>query len=433
MGIILIQVSWIKNMVLLREEQIKHRVGEAAMLVAEQLVDLPNSYTPGTTLKKRGLIEGMGWDFFVAPTVASRHTSADIQKRFEKAFRQFELKGVSFEFGIATLGPLGNNLFEKTSPRFFQVFEDTIHNYFTIRGLRQPASTGLMGEAIGVNELLFVAVPGIKDIVLRSLRWNIAASILFTLAILAVFYFTIRTMIRQKKIGEMKTDFINNMTHEFKTPLATISLAVDAMQNEKVIQNQHKMRYFSDIIKEENLRMNKQVETILKASQLDKGEVQLNLKPIAVHSIIQNVVDNFKLQLDHTGGHINLFFKAPNDKIVADEVHLFNLLTNLIDNAIKYAKEQVPPLIQIETNDKGRYIQLRIEDNGIGMNRDTLKRIFEKFYRAHTGNRHNVKGFGLGLSYVKSVTEAMGGKIHADSTVGSGSTFILELPLQLTK
>jgi len=433
MGIILIQVSWIKNMVLLREEQIKHRVGEAAMLVAEQLVDIPNSYIPGTSHKKRGLIEGLGWDFFVSPTVASRHTTAEIQKRFEKAFWQYDLKGVSFEFGIATLGPLGNNLFEKTSPRFFQVFEDTIHNYFTIRGLRQPATTGLMGEAIGVNELLFVAVPGIEDIVLRSLRWNIAASILFTLAILAVFYFTIRTMIRQKKIGEMKTDFINNMTHEFKTPLATISLAVDAMQNEKVVQDQHKMRYFSDIIKEENLRMNKQVETILKASKFDKGEVQLNLKPIAVHALIQNVVDNFKLQLDHTGGHINLFLKATSDKVEADEVHLFNLLTNLIDNAIKFAKEQVPPQIQIETSCRGRFIQLRVEDNGIGMNRDTLKRIFEKFYRAHTGNRHNVKGFGLGLSYVKSVTEAMGGKIHAESTVGNGSLFILELPLHMVK
>jgi len=431
-GIILIQVSWIKNMVLLREEQIKHRVGEATMQVAEQLVDIPNAYTPGSTQKKRGLIEGFGWDFFVPPTVASRHTTADIQKRFVKAFQQYDLKGVSFEFGIATLGPLGNNVFEKTSSRFFQVFEDTIHNYFTIRGLRQPAATGFMGEAIGVTELLFVTVPGIDAIVLRSLRWNIAASILFTLAILAAFYFTIRTMIQQKKIGEMKTDFINNMTHEFKTPLATISLAVDAMRNEKVIQDQTKMQYFSGIIKQENLRMNRQVETILKASQFDKGEVQLNLKPIAVHATIEKVVDNFKLQLEHTGGHINLFLKAGTDMVEADEVHLSNLLTNLVDNAIKYAKEKVPAQIQIESRCTDRFIQLRAEDNGIGMTRDTVKRIFEKFYRAHTGNRHNVKGFGLGLSYVKSVTEAMGGKIYAESIVGKGSTFILELPLQIS-
>ena len=268
-----------------------------------------------------------------------------------------------------------------------------------------------------------------KDIVVRSLRWNIAASILFTLAILAAFYFTIRTMIQQKKIGEMKTDFINNMTHEFKTPLATISLAVDSMRNEKVIQDQEKMRYFSSIIKEENLRMNRQVETILKASQFDKGEVQLNLKPIAVHAALEKVVDNFKLQLEHTGGHINLFLRANIDSVEADEVHLSNLLTNLIDNAIKYAREQVPPQIQLETSCTDHSIQVRVVDNGIGMSRDTVKRIFEKFYRAHTGNRHNVKGFGLGLSYVKSVTEAMGGKITAESTLGKGSVFTLELPL----
>lgn len=185
-------------MVLLREEQIKHRVGETAMQVADQLVEYANPYTPGSSLKKRGLIEGFGLDFFTPPTVASRYTTAEIQKRFLRTFQLNDLKGVSFEFGIATLGPLGNNIFEKTSPRFFKVYEDTAHNYSVVRGLRDPSSAGFMGEAIGVNELLIVVVPGIKDIVVRSLRWNIAASILFTLAILAAFYFTIRTMIQQK-------------------------------------------------------------------------------------------------------------------------------------------------------------------------------------------------------------------------------------------
>ncbi len=291
-------------MVLLREEQIKHRVGETAKLVAEQLVESTSSYAPRSSMKKRGLIEGFGLDFFTVPTVASRHTTVEIQKRFVKAFQQNDLKEVSFEFGIATIGPLGNNIFEKTSPHFFQVFEDTTNNYFTIRGLRDPASVGFMGEGMGVNELLFVAVPGIKEIVLRSLRWNIVASILFTIAILAAFYFTIRTMIQQKKIGEMKTDFINNMTHEFKTPLATISLAVDAMRNQKVIQDQEKMHYFSGIIKEENLRMNRQVETILKASQFDKGEVQLNLKD----GVKNKVVTRLGLQVKFVDAETGEYF-----------------------------------------------------------------------------------------------------------------------------
>jgi two-component system phosphate regulon sensor histidine kinase PhoR len=175
--------------------------------------------------------------------------------------------------------------------------------------------------------------------------------------------------------------------------------------------------------------MNRQVETILKASQFESKDVELNLKAVSLHEIVQQVVDNFKLQLEHAGGHITLFLRAPEYIVLADAVHLSNLLNNLIDNAIKYARKHVPLQIQIETLVSNATIIMRIEDNGMGMSRDTLKRIFEKFYRAHTGNQHNVKGFGLGLSYVKSVTEALGGKIKADSTLGQGSVFTLELPL----
>jgi two-component system phosphate regulon sensor histidine kinase PhoR len=236
-------------------------------------------------------------------------------------------------------------------------------------------------------------------------------------------------MIRQKKMGEIKNDFINNMTHEFKTPIATISLAVDAMRNEKVRQDPGKMTYFSDIIKEENQRMNRQVETILKASQLERQEVDLNLNPVHIHDIIKDVADNFTLQLEDKRGKIEMQLSATNDVVNADEVHLSNLVNNLVDNALKYSKENTPPLVKLSTQSNGKNLVLRIEDNGIGMNRETLKRIFERFYRAHTGNIHNVKGFGLGLSYVKTMVEAHGGIVKADSTLGKGSTFIIDLPL----
>jgi two-component system phosphate regulon sensor histidine kinase PhoR len=237
-------------------------------------------------------------------------------------------------------------------------------------------------------------------------------------------------MIRQKKLSEIKNDFINNMTHEFKTPLATISLAVDAMKNDKVLSDRSKIGYFSGIIKEENQRMNRQVETILKAALLDKREVDLMLKPTHVHEVIKDVADNFTLQLEEKKGKVDLQLNADKDLIEADEVHFPNLINNLLDNAVKYSKENVVPEIKITTSSNEKNITIRLEDNGIGMSKETVKKIFEKFYRAHTGNVHNVKGFGLGLSYVKTMVEAQGGNIKADSILGKGSVFTVEFPLK---
>ena len=413
-------------MVQLREEQIKHRLGEVTKVVTDELMEQSGAYLP-QGYQRRKLLEGFGWDLFTTPTVASRHSAEDLRKRIAKAFKENDLNTIPFEFGLYTFDRFSGNTLQKSSSRFLQAQQDTAHNFYAGRAITAPNATGI--GAIGVSEALFIVVPDVKTVVLRSLRWNIAVSILFTLLILSAFYLTIRTMLQQKKIGEMKNDFINNMTHEFKTPLATISLAVDAMRNDKVIQDREKLGYFSSIIKEENQRMNRQVETILKASQFERKDVDLNLKAVSLHETVQQVVDNFKLQLEHVGGHITLFLRASEHTVLADSVHLSNLLNNLVDNAVKYARENVPPQIQIETIGSDASIVLRIEDNGMGMSRDTLKRIFDKFYRAHTGNQHNVKGFGLGLSYVKNVTEALGGKIKADSTLGQGSVFTLELPL----
>ncbi len=232
---------------------------------------------------------------------------------------------------------------------------------------------------------------------------------------------------KQKKLSEIKSDFINKITQEFKTPLATISLAVDALRNEKVQADKEKTKYFSNIIKEENVRMNKHVETILQAALMEKQELQLNLVPLHVHEFIQYTLDNYRLQLQDRQGEVELLLNAKNDLISADEVHFSNLLSNLIDNAIKYSNDKIR--IIISTHSTKNHLVIRVEDNGIGMSKETVKRIFEKFYRAHTGNLHNVKGFGLGMSYVKTVIDAHKGKIKVDSTLGKGSVFTMELPL----
>lgn len=414
-------------MVLLREEQIKHNVDESTKMVANELAQHKGSYAAGNN-RKGFLTDEFKLDVFRPTTIGQSFGVEEIKKKIQTSFAKNGLKDIQFEFGVGSFDDNGNNIFERTSANFENAMVDSINNYSSNRGLE--ALSGTAGENLSVDEVLFIVVPNIKNLVLKSLRWRIATSIFFTLIILAAFYLTARTMLRQKKLAEIKNDFINNMTHEFKTPIATISLAVDAMRNEKVISDKDKLGYFSSIIKEENQRMNRQVETILKASQLEKQEVDLNLKPVHVHEIIHDVVDNFVLQLDEKKGKVELQLNAANDLINADEVHLSNLVNNLMDNAVKYSKDNTPPSIKLSTSSNAKYFTIRIEDNGIGMNRDTIKRIFERFYRAHTGNVHNVKGFGLGLSYVKTMVEAHDGDIKAESTLGKGSIFTIDLPLK---
>ncbi|MFN9711060.1 MAG: sensor histidine kinase, partial [Bacteroidota bacterium] len=241
-------------------------------------------------------------------------------------------------------------------------------------------------------------------------------------------YITFGTLIKQKKLSEMKSDFINNMTHELKTPLATISLAVDALKNGKVIADENKRNYFTAMIRDENKRMNRHVETILQAAQTEKQQVELNKKPLHIHELIRKAAAQFQLQIEEKGGVFDLRLQAQKDLVMADEIHFANLISNLIDNAIKYSKEK-NLLINIQTKNAGRSFRIMVEDNGIGMTKETQRNIFEKFYRAHTGNIHNVKGFGLGLSYVKAMTEAHEGKIMVDSELGKGALFTLEFPL----
>ena len=262
---------------------------------------------------------------------------------------------------------------------------------------------------------------------LRGLTQFIFGAVLFTLIIAAAFFVTIRTLIRQKKVSEIKNDFINNMTHEFKTPLATISLAVDALKNEKVLHDKEKSQYFTNIIKEENKRMNKQVETILQAALLEKNEVQLNLRELSAHNLIESATNNIALPIEQRGGSLTVNLAAARDTIMVDEVHFTNLINSMLDNAVKYSKEN--PVVRLTTSNAGNNLKILIQDEGIGMNKETLSKIFEKFYRAHTGNVHNVKGFGLGLSYVKTMVEAHGGSIKAESVPGKGSTFSITIPL----
>jgi two-component system phosphate regulon sensor histidine kinase PhoR len=228
-------------------------------------------------------------------------------------------------------------------------------------------------------------------------------------------------------VNEIKNDFINNMTHELKTPLATISLAVDALKTAKVQSDPTSVAYFSNIIKEENVRMNKHVETILETGQLENKDLELNRQPVNVHDLIQAVVDSYKLQLEEKPSNIHMQLDATKPEITADEEHLLHVLSNLMDNAIKYSKEAID--ILVSTANVNNKIIITVEDNGIGMTNETKKHIFEKFYRAHSGNIHNVKGFGLGMSYVKRIVALHKGQIRVQSELDHGTTIEITLPV----
>jgi two-component system phosphate regulon sensor histidine kinase PhoR len=424
LGVIFIQLSWLDSMTRLRKDQIYDKVEAITGRVADELAASRNvSAASGI----RPFALDVPYEDIHAFTAAQRFTSQEIYEKIRLQFLAQELDDVPFEFGLANLA---NNYFQRKSAKFNDWSLDSANYKQIVKYVRPPS--GSETESLVGDEALVIVIPNLKNAAFRSLRPTFVLAGVLTIIIFAAFGFTLWTMWRQKKLGDIKNDFINNMTHEFKTPIATISLAVDALRNEKVQRDVSKLSYFSEIIKEENQRMNRQVETILKAALLDRQEIELNLKPLPAHQIIQDVADNFVLRLQEKGGALELNLKAEQDLIKADEVHFSNLVNNLMDNAVKYSKENVPPKICLATSSTDKNFTIRLEDNGIGMNRETVKRIFEKFYRAHTGNIHNVKGFGLGLSYVKSVVEAHDGHIKAESTLGKGSCFTIDLPLQKT-
>lgn len=428
-GLIYIQYNWLHTMLVNKQEEFKWKVIRTIDEVSKELIEqkgtLPSLRTyrskPGFTLPA----DQFQLELMKPPTIAQKFTEFEIHEKLARSLAHQGLKDIQFEFAItADISSLSVD-YELHSRNFLKQVEDTVNN-LQLQYPLQPASGTDMENMMPV-QLIVVIVPNIKNIVLKEMQWMIIGSIFFTLMIVSAFYVTVGALLRQKKLSEIKNDFINNMTHEFKTPLATISLAVDAIRNEKVIQDRTKMDYFSGIIKEENKRMNKQVETILQAALMDRQEVQLQKRPIHVHELLQQVMGNYTLQFQEKNARVEMNLSAKNDFIEADEVHFRNLLSNLVDNAVKYSKENL--VLRITTHATNKFLVIKFEDNGIGMTKETVKRIFEKFYRAHTGNLHNVKGFGLGLSYVKTIVDAHNGKIRVDSTLGKGSCFTIEMPL----
>ncbi|SFW46120.1 HAMP domain-containing sensor histidine kinase [Chitinophaga sancti] len=430
LGLIYIQFSWIHNASIVRREQIEERAINVLDRVREEMLARTG---PAIRLKMNNTVvrpteRGLTIDKFNSLDlnigVSDRFTTAEVRNLLISGLKREGLD-TTFEFAIVGKGNFGESSIKMQSAGFpnmaTAVARDSVN--YLVKYMPLLGSYEYMTDN---TETMVVLQPRNNMSFLLSLGKMVAGGTLFTAVIITAFALTIRTMLNQKKISEIKSDFINNMTHELKTPLATISLAIDAIGNEKVMDNKEKIRYFSGIIKEENKRMNKQVESILQSALLEKNEIGLKLQPTDVHEVITHTVENIQLQLASKNGHVELRLDAINPVIQADDVHFSNVIFNLLDNAIKYSKENLEVIISTYSTRKS--LVITVSDNGIGMSRDTISRIFEKFYRAHTGNVHNVKGFGLGLSYVKAIIDAHKGKIKVESAVGKGSKFTLEFP-----
>jgi len=406
-GILFIQMSWINNAIKLKHEEFQRSVDNTLKQSKEAIYSRylykHTNYIPTEESKRYYLRNHF--------TVEGSFDSEEVNDIIRKEFKNNNVKQ-GFEYCVTNL--FKNSILQSPG--------------FNMADMETPYRIELAPEdSYRARETLFISIREDKNLIIREMGWMIAASIVFTTIIVLAFAVTVRTLFNQKKLSEIKSDFINNMTHELKTPLATISLAIDALTNEKVIHDADKIKIYSGMIKEENKRMNKQVEKILQAARLEKEEVKLTLQKLDAHQIISKVAHNMALQIQEKNGTIDLRLAASDPIIEADDVHFSNIIFNLLDNAMKYSSET--PKIHVETLKHGNgMFTIKIKDNGIGMDRETQARIFEKFYRAHTGNIHNVKGFGLGLSYVKAIVDAHEGKIKVESAPGKGSTFTITLP-----
>lgn len=396
-GIIATQIFWVKKALDLKEQQFNHRAYVALKSVADRLIqDSKYNVQLDGINKKSSNYYTLDFSSPVNVTMLENYLYIE--------FRNQNLN-TDFEYGI----------FECTTDSFYYgryINIKQIDNIVRLKVKAKPSENYYIG-------ILF---PKKKTYLQDDLKLLIFFSVVL-LIVIGFFTYTILIILKQKKLSEIKTDFVNNMTHEFKTPISTIALSCDVLMRDDIIYKPERLKHYASIISEENQRLKQQVESVLQVSQIDSHKIALNYSEVDIHTLIEGIAKNMEIRVSDLGGKIILRLNARKHIIAGDEVHLTNILYNLVDNAIKYC-DKIPEII-ITTQNKHKGIEIAVKDNGKGIEKHSINMIFEKFFRVPSGNIHDVKGFGLGLFYVKSMIDLHKGKIALHSVPKIGTTFTI--------
>jgi len=404
-GIIATQIFWVKNAYNLQEKHFNDRVHVALTNVTHELLnihqdesELINPVKQVSSNYYTVMINDTVNPYLLETLLRNEFVQRNINIDFEYVIYDCFTDSIVFGDYIS----LGENDKDNLQSKSYNMKWDKDGHYF---GIFFPSKESYILSKMGI--------------------WVFSSSII--LLIIIFFAYTINVILKQKRLSEIKNDFINNITHEFKTPISTISLSADVLLQSNIINEPLRLSNYANIIKEENNRLRNQVDKVLQLATLDKDKLKLEDENINIHELITGSVKSFGLIIKEKKGEIECGLNAKNFLFYGDKIHITNTLHNLIDNAIKYSAEN--PKITIETHDHNGFIEISVKDNGIGVPKDSQKYIFDKFYRTPTGNVHDIKGFGLGLNYVKTIVEAYSGSVKLISKENEGSTFVIKLPL----
>ncbi|WP_394759295.1 sensor histidine kinase [Flavobacterium sp.] len=380
--------------------------------------NLQNQAVPSEKIEKSGrmeILDKVQYEIYFKDIAATRSITQRVSNKqlYNLLVKELDGYGIKtqFEFGIYS-----NGLATKVKSEKFKYDKKNTYDI--------PVFTD--NDGVSKYQLL-VSFPQKKQFLISDLIGIALLAFLFTAIITVAYYTALNQLNKQRHISQIKTDFINNMTHEFKTPIATINLALDAIKNPKIIDDKEKVFRYLQMIKDENKRMHAQVENVLQISKLEKRELDITKEAYNINDIIEDAVEHVSLIVEDRQGIINVNLKADQTNVLLNDVHFTNVLVNILENAIKYSPEA--PIIDVTSENIKNFIIIKIKDQGLGISKVSQKKIFDKFYREHTGDIHNVKGHGLGLAYVKRIVDDHHGDVMVESEKGKGSTFIIKLPL----
>lgn len=402
-GITITQVYWVRRAFDLKEAEFERTVNTALYNVAQQIFEINRTVSPAANPVKQ-----ISTNYFVV-MVNSEVQPGLLDVLLRNEFERRNIKA-DFEYGV----------YDCHSERM--VYGD----YVPLQTSKEVQSSHKFPKWAAQGYYFGVQFPNRAGHITNQMGiWSFSSIVL--LLVTVFFAYTMFVILKQRRLSEIQKDFINNMTHEFKTPLATIAVSAEVLKDPNIVNQPERLMNYAGIIEKENIRLKQQVERVLQMARLDKEQISLKRERLSVHQLIEDAVRHQAVALQEKGGAITVSLEASREELDADRLHLMNAINNLLDNAIKYCNHV--PEIAVRTIEHAGNIIIEVKDNGIGIGQESLKRIFQKFYRVPTGNVHDVKGFGLGLSYVKTIVDAHKGKISVSSELGKGSVFRITLPL----